>query len=61
MARADGAMVATSQVVGIDRTIAFAFLSEIGLVLPFKPVQPEAVLSFTYPVPRRLRSVGGTR
>ena len=61
MARSDGAIVAASAIVGMVRTIAFAFLSEIGLVLLFKLVQPEAVLSFTYPAPHHLRVAGDMR
>ena len=47
--------------VGILRTIAFAFATEIGLVLLFEPVQPEAVLSFTHPAPPAARAAGGPR
>jgi hypothetical protein len=42
-------------------TITLAFTAEIGLVLLFKPVQPEAALSFTSLAPLRVRAVGGPR
>ena len=42
-------------------TITFAFPAEIGLVLLFKPVQSEAVLSFTSLAPLRVCAVGGAR
>jgi hypothetical protein len=45
----------------MDCTIAFAFVREIGLVLHFELVQPEAVLSFTVPAPQQLRAAGGMR
>ena len=44
---------------GHQSTIAFAFLTEFGLVLLFKPVQPEAVLSFTIQVSHHVRVGGG--
>ncbi len=39
-------------------TITLAFPAEIGLVLLFKPVQPEAVLSFTSLAPLRMCAAG---
>ena len=61
-ARLDGVIVAVVAAgVGILRTIAFAFATEIGLVLLFEPVQPEAVLSFTHPAPPAARAAGGPR
>ena len=46
-ARRAGEMVAVGPGGRILWTITLAFPAEIGLVLLFKPVQPEAVLSFT--------------
>ena len=60
-ARADGATVAELFVPRMNSTIAFAFARGIGLVLLFETVQPEGVLSFTFPVPPRLRAAGGAR
>src|SRR6187551_3837347 len=58
-ARPDGATTAASAVVGMIRTIAFAFLRGIGVVLHFKPVQPEADLSSTFSVPHHVRDTEG--
>jgi hypothetical protein len=59
VARADGDTVAVPDHMRIFWTIAFAFASGIGLVLHFKPVQPEAVLSSTFTAPQPLRAAGG--
>lgn len=60
-ARRDGATVAVPSAVRMTGTIAFAFLSGIGLVLLSKIVQPEAALTFHFPAPQCPRAAGGAR
>ena len=57
--RADGGIVRVTADGRMIGTIAFAFLTGIGLVLLSKTVQPEAVLTSNYPAPQRPRTAGG--
>ena len=57
--RSEGVIVRVPAAGRITGTIAFAFLTRIGLVLLSKTVQPEAVLTFNYPAPERPRTAGG--